>query len=63
MTSTPQITTNVNAGKIPLTRSSCPNRSWAEVTTEAWDIKFGDVRESMIRIVYWGVTGPKVPRR
>src|SRR5881275_3031213 len=30
---------------------------------EAWDIKFGDVREAMIRLVYWGVTGPKVPRR
>jgi AcrR family transcriptional regulator len=30
---------------------------------EAWDISFGDVRESMIRLIYWGVTGPKVPSR
>ena len=30
---------------------------------EAWDIKFGDVRESMIRLVYWGVTSPRVPSR
>jgi AcrR family transcriptional regulator len=30
---------------------------------EAWDIKFGDVRESMIRLIYWGVTSPKVPSR
>jgi AcrR family transcriptional regulator len=30
---------------------------------EAWDIKFGEVREAMIRLVYWGVTGPKIPRR
>ena len=30
---------------------------------EAWDIKFGEVRESMIRLVYWGVTSPKVPSR
>jgi len=30
---------------------------------EAWDIKFGDVREAMIRLIYWGVTGPKVPQR
>jgi len=30
---------------------------------EAWDINFGDVREAMIRLVYWGVTGPKVPSR
>ena len=30
---------------------------------EAWDIKFGDVREAMIRLVYWGVTSPKVPNR
>src|SRR3954469_5859284 len=30
---------------------------------EAWDIKFGDVREAMIRLIYWGVTGPKVPPR
>jgi len=30
---------------------------------EAWKISFGDVRESMIRLIYWGVTGPKVPAR
>ena len=30
---------------------------------EAWDIKFGEVREAMIRLVYWGVTSPKVPNR
>jgi hypothetical protein len=30
---------------------------------EAWDIPFGEVRQAMIRLVYWGVTGPKLPRR
>jgi AcrR family transcriptional regulator len=30
---------------------------------EAWDIKFGDVREAMIRLIYWGVTNPRVPNR
>jgi AcrR family transcriptional regulator len=30
---------------------------------EAWDIPFSDVRESMIRLIYWGVTGPKIPKR
>jgi AcrR family transcriptional regulator len=30
---------------------------------EAWDIRFDDVRESMVRLVYWGVTGPKLPKR
>lgn len=30
---------------------------------EAWDIRFDDVRESMVRLIYWGVTGPKLPRR
>jgi AcrR family transcriptional regulator len=30
---------------------------------EAWDIKFSDVRESMIRLIYWGVTSPRVPNR
>jgi len=30
---------------------------------EAWQISFADVRESMIRLIYWGVTGPKVPAR
>lgn len=30
---------------------------------EAWDIPFQDVREAMIRLIYWGVNGPKVPKR
>jgi AcrR family transcriptional regulator len=30
---------------------------------EAWDIPFSHVRESMIRLIYWGVTGPKIPKR
>jgi AcrR family transcriptional regulator len=30
---------------------------------QAWDIKFDQVRESMIRLIYWGVTAPKVPSR
>ena len=30
---------------------------------EAWDIRFDDVREAMVRLIYWGVTGPKVPGR
>jgi AcrR family transcriptional regulator len=30
---------------------------------EAWDIPFAHVREAMIRLIYWGVTGPKVPKR
>lgn len=30
---------------------------------EAWDIPFAEVREAMIRLVYWGVTGPRVPSR
>ena len=30
---------------------------------EAWQISFADVRESMIRLIYWGVTGPKIPAR
>ena len=29
---------------------------------EAWDIHMTDVREAMTRLVYWGVTGPKVPK-
>jgi AcrR family transcriptional regulator len=29
---------------------------------ESWDIKMSQVREAMIRLVYWGVTGPKVPK-
>jgi AcrR family transcriptional regulator len=30
---------------------------------EAWDIRFDQVRESMIRLIYWGVTGPRIPKR
>jgi AcrR family transcriptional regulator len=30
---------------------------------EAWDIPFTHVREAMIRLIYWGVTGPRVPKR
>lgn len=30
---------------------------------EAWDIPFMHVREAMIRLIYWGVTGPKIPKR
>jgi AcrR family transcriptional regulator len=30
---------------------------------EAWDIPFPQVREAMIRLIYWGVNGPKVPKR
>ncbi|HET7530330.1 MAG TPA: TetR family transcriptional regulator [Mycobacteriales bacterium] len=29
---------------------------------EAWDIRFDEVREAMVRLIYWGVTGPKLPR-
>jgi AcrR family transcriptional regulator len=29
---------------------------------EAWDISFAHVREAMIRLIYWGVNGPKVPK-
>lgn len=29
---------------------------------EAWDISFAHVRDAMIRLIYWGVNGPKVPR-
>jgi AcrR family transcriptional regulator len=28
---------------------------------EAWDIHVTDVREAMARLLYWGVTGPRVP--
>ena len=28
---------------------------------EAWDIHVADVREAMTRLLYWGVTGPRVP--
>jgi AcrR family transcriptional regulator len=30
---------------------------------EAWDIPFAHVRDAMIRLIYWGVSGPKVPKR
>jgi AcrR family transcriptional regulator len=30
---------------------------------EAWDIRFDQVRDAMVRLIYWGVTGPKLPRR
>ncbi|ONH33142.1 TetR family transcriptional regulator [Pseudofrankia asymbiotica] len=29
---------------------------------EAWEIHVADLRQAMIRLVFWGVTGPKVPR-
>jgi AcrR family transcriptional regulator len=29
---------------------------------ESWDIHVSDLREAMVRLVFWGVTGPKVPR-
>lgn len=29
---------------------------------ETWDIKMAEVREAMIRLVYWGVSGPRVPK-
>ena len=29
---------------------------------EAWDIRMVEVREAMTRLIYWGVTGPKVPQ-
>lgn len=30
---------------------------------EAWDIHMTDVRDSMIKLIYWGVTNPKVAKR
>ncbi len=30
---------------------------------EAWDIPFAHVREAMVRLIFWGVNGPKVPTR
>jgi AcrR family transcriptional regulator len=30
---------------------------------EAWDISFAHVRDAMVRLIYWGVNGPKVPKR
>jgi AcrR family transcriptional regulator len=32
-----------------------------QVGFESWDIHVSDVREAMTRLVYWGVTGPRVP--
>ncbi|WP_045880008.1 TetR/AcrR family transcriptional regulator [Pseudofrankia sp. DC12] len=29
---------------------------------ESWDIHVSELREAMVRLVFWGVTGPKVPR-
>jgi AcrR family transcriptional regulator len=30
---------------------------------EAWDISFAHVRDAMIRLIYWGVNGPRIPKR
>jgi AcrR family transcriptional regulator len=30
---------------------------------EAWDIPMTEVREAMVRLVYWGVSGPRLPGR
>lgn len=30
---------------------------------ESWDIKMAAVRDAMVRLVFWGVTGPKIPKR
>jgi AcrR family transcriptional regulator len=40
-----------------------PQMAGHEGGFEAWDISFAHVREAMIRLIYWGVTGPKMPRR
>jgi AcrR family transcriptional regulator len=40
-----------------------PQMAGHQVGFEAWDIPFSQVREGMIRLIYWGVTGPKVPKR
>jgi AcrR family transcriptional regulator len=40
-----------------------PQMAGHQMGFEAWDISFAEVREAMIRLIYWGVTGPKVPRR
>jgi hypothetical protein len=29
---------------------------------EAWDIHVADLRQAMVRLVFWGVVGPKVPK-
>ncbi len=40
-----------------------PQMAGHQMGFEAWDISFAEVREAMIRLIYWGVTGPKVPKR
>ena len=40
-----------------------PQMAGHEGGFEAWDIPFAHVRDAMIRLIYWGVTGPKVPTR
>jgi AcrR family transcriptional regulator len=40
-----------------------PQMAGHQVGFEAWDISFAHVREAMIRLIYWGVTGPTVPQR
>ena len=40
-----------------------PQMAGHQVGFEAWDIPFTQVREAMIRLIYWGVTGPKVSKR
>jgi AcrR family transcriptional regulator len=40
-----------------------PQMAGHQMGFEAWDISFAEVRAAMIRLIYWGVTGPKVPRR
>ncbi len=30
---------------------------------EAWDIHMTDVRDAMVKLIYWGVTNPKLPKR
>jgi hypothetical protein len=38
-----------------------PQMAGHQMGFEAWDISFAHVRDAMIRLIYWGVTGPKVP--
>jgi AcrR family transcriptional regulator len=40
-----------------------PQMAGHQVGFETWDISFAHVREAMIRLIYWGVTGPKIPSR
>jgi AcrR family transcriptional regulator len=40
-----------------------PQMAGHQTGFEAWDISFVHVREAMIRLIYWGVTGPKIPKR